>query len=303
MEMDSMKRWLKITLIVEPVLVESLADFLIGIIDAGVEFGVDDEVYLRTMNVYVEQENLNNAEMQAIVALVDQHGRELADIFKVTEPQLSWEVIEEEDWGANWKKHFSPFAITTNLVIAPTWEDYNAKGDEKVLVMDPGMAFGTGHHATTELVLQFLEDEIRGSGNCRAVLDVGTGTGVLGMAAALFGAEQVYGIDNDPVAVMVARENCQLNDLADIMEVDEQPLAEVTTVYSLVVANIIHDVLVEMAADMRRVTEIGGKLVLSGILDGSQAESAISVYEKHSFTLEKRSSLKEWAALVFKRIS
>ncbi len=301
--MDNIKRWLKITLVVEPVLVESLADFLVGIIDAGVEFGVDEGVSLRTMNVYVEQENLNEAEMQAIVSLVVQHGRELADIFKVAEPQLTWELIEEEDWGANWKKHFSPFAVTANLVIAPTWEDYRAKGDEKVLVMDPGMAFGTGHHATTALVVQFLEDEILESGHCRAVLDVGTGTGVLGMAAALFGAEQVYGIDNDPVAVMVARENCKLNNLSEIMGVDEQPLAEVQKLYSLVVANIIHDVLIEMVADLNRVTEMGGKLVLSGILDGSQAESVISVYEKHGFSLEKMRSLKEWSALLFTKVA
>jgi ribosomal protein L11 methyltransferase len=303
MEIDSMKKWLKVTLVVESVLVESLADFLVGVIDAGVEFGVDDEVNMRTMNVYVEQENLNEAEMQAIVAQVSQHGRELAGIFKVSEPQLSWEVIEEEDWGTNWKKHFSPFAITTNLVIAPTWEDYSAKGNEKVLIMDPGMAFGTGHHATTSLVVQFLEEEILGSRSCRTVLDVGTGTGILGMAAAMLGADQVYGIDNDPVAVEVARGNCQLNDLSEIMEVDEQPLAEVTASYSMVVANIIHDVLIEMAPEMRRVTEIGGKLVLSGILDGSQAESAISMYEKHGFTLENRRSMKEWAALLFTRVS
>jgi ribosomal protein L11 methyltransferase len=303
MESESMKRWLKITLVVEPVLVESLADFLVGIIDAGVELGVDDEVYMRTMNVYVEQENLNTSEIQAIVSLVEQHGQELATIFKVSGPQLRWEVIEEEDWGANWKKHFSPFAITPNLVIAPSWEDYTTKKGEKILVMDPGMAFGTGHHATTALVVQFLEDEILGRERCRTVLDVGTGTGVLGMAAALFGAEKVYGIDNDPVAVMVARENCQLNELADIMLVDDQALSDVDDSSSLVVANIIHDVLVEMASDMRRVTEVGGKLVLSGILDGSQAESAISVYEKHGFTLLKRRCMKEWAALLFKRIS
>jgi ribosomal protein L11 methyltransferase len=86
------------------------------------------------------------------------------------------------------------------------------------------------------------------------------------------------------------------------MLVDDQALADVEDSYSLVVANIIHDVLVEMASDMRRVTEVGGKLVLSGILDGSQAESAISVYEKHDFILEKRRSMKEWAALLFKRV-
>ena len=298
-----MKRWLKITIVVEPVLVESFADFLVGIIDAGVEFGVDDEVYLRTLNVYVEQEDLNTTEMQAIVTLVEQHGLELADIFNVAQPQLNWEVIEEEDWGANWKKHFSPFAITKNLVIAPTWEDYHVKGNEKVLVMDPGMAFGTGHHATTTLVAEFLEEEILKHEKCGAVLDVGTGTGILGMAAALFGAKRVYAIDNDPVAVMVARENCQLNDLADIMEVDEQPLTEVKNVYSLVVANIIHDVLIEMAADMGRVTRKGGSLVLSGLLDGSQADSATVAYEQHGFTLKKRRCLKEWAALLFEKVS
>ncbi len=300
--MSNMKRWLKITIVVEPVLVESLADFCVGIIDAGVEFGVDEEANLQTMNVYVEQENLSEEQMQAIVSRVDSHSGELAEIFKVERPQLNWEVIEEEDWAANWKKHFAPFAVTKHLVIAPTWEEHHAGGDEKILIMDPGMAFGTGHHATTALVVQFMEEEIFRAGTCRAVLDVGTGTGVLGMAAALFGAERVYGVDNDPVAVTVARENCRLNNLDEIMQVDDQPLAEINDVYSMVVANIIHDVLIDMTPDMRRVTEIGGKLILSGILDGAQAESALTWYEKHGFILEERRSFKEWAALLLRRV-
>jgi ribosomal protein L11 methyltransferase len=302
MEMSKMKRWLKITVVVEPVLVESLADYCVGIIDAGVEFGVDENANLQTMNVYVEQENLNAEQMQAIVSRVEGHALELADIFKVEKPQLNWEVIEEEDWGANWKKHFAPFALTKNLVIAPTWEKYNAKDDEKVLIMDPGMAFGTGHHATTALVVQFMEEQFLQSAGCRAVLDIGTGTGVLAMAAALFGAKRVFGVDNDPVAVAVAGENCRLNNLAAVMQVGDQPLAGIDDVYSMVVANIIHDVLIDMAADMRRVTEIGGKLILSGILDGEQAESVLSVYAQHGFILEEQRSLKEWAALLLRRV-
>jgi ribosomal protein L11 methyltransferase len=296
-----MKRWLKLSIVTEPVLVESIADFLIGIVDAGVEIGVDEHIYLKTINAFVEKENPSQDELERIIRLVADHTRELAEIFQVNPPELGWTVIEEEDWGKNWKKHFFPFAIAPGLVITPSWENYQAKGDEKVLVMDPGMAFGTGHHATTALVLQLLKEEIDQSSGDQTVLDVGTGTGILGIAAALLGAQKVLGIDNDPIAVMTAAENIEINNLSAVMEVSEVPPAQLTDTYSLVLANIIHDALIHMAADLHRVTMVGGKLILSGILQGEQAESLLAVYEDLGFSLKNSRNRDEWVALLLER--
>jgi ribosomal protein L11 methyltransferase len=297
-----MKRWLKMTIVVDPVLVEAAADFLIGVIDAGVEVGVDEDIILKTLNVYVEKENPADDELGRITSQVESYLHQLAEIFQVDPPALEWDIFEEEDWGKNWKKHFAPFAITPHLVIVPTWEEYRAGEGEKVITMDPGMAFGTGHHATTALVVELLEKEILQVGGVPSVLDVGSGTGILGMAAALFGAAKVYAMDNDPVAVMAAMENCQRNALVGIMEVGDTPLEELDEQYSLVLANIIHDVLLDMATDLRRVTKIGGKLILSGILQGKQAASIISAFEENGCQLEEKIGRDEWTALLFRRV-
>ncbi len=295
-----MKRWLQITLVVEPILVASITDFAVGMIGAGVEVEEIDHARLKTVNIYVAEENLTAAAMDEIVAQVEKHVRELAEIFQVEMPQLSRQVFGEEDWAGNWKKHFTPFAIVPGLVIAPTWEEYRARKNEKVLVMDPGMAFGTGHHATTALVVELLMEEMQGATHT-CVLDVGTGTGVLGMTAALLGAARVYGIDNDPVAVTVAAGNVVQNNLGGCMEVSEVPLAEIREHYSLVLANIVYDALISMAADLHRVTGSGGSLILSGLLQGEQVDSIRSKYEHVGFTFRQQRDRGEWAALLFRK--
>ncbi|MFN2353597.1 MAG: 50S ribosomal protein L11 methyltransferase [Desulfopila sp.] len=302
MNSNHVKKWLKMTIVVDPVLVDAAVDFFIGVIDAGVEVGVDEDIILKILNVYVEKENPADDELDWITAQVESHLHQLAEIFQVDPPTLEWEIFEEEDWGTNWKKHFAPFAVSPRLVIVPTWEEYCAGEGERVIIMDPGMAFGTGHHATTALVVQLLEKEIVQAGGVPSVLDVGCGTGILGMAAAVFGAARVYAMDNDPVAVMAAQKNCRRNALAGIMEVEDTPLEELDEQYSLVLANIIHDVLVDMAADLRRVTTIGGKLILSGILQGKQDASIISAFEEIGCRLEDKIDRDEWTALLFRRV-
>lgn len=296
-----MKNWLKITLVTDPVLVETLSDFLVGIIGSGVEVSLAETSSQQIIKVYVEKESPSAEEVRQIITRISDYGEEMAAIFNVEAPQLNHEIIGEEDWGITWKKHFSPYNLTPHLVIAPTWERYEAQGKEKVIVMDPGMAFGTGHHATTALVAGFMEEEILERGNCQSVLDVGTGTGILGMAAALFGAARVQGIDNDPVAVEVARKNCRMNNLQEVMQVSGEALENLTGQYSLIAANIIHDVLLGMSADLRTLTEMGGKIILSGLLAGTQAESARVAYERYGFVLEEQRTEQEWAALLMRR--
>ncbi len=296
-----MKKWLKITIVGEPVLVDSIADFLVGVIAAGVEIGVDDHIAQTTLNAFVEKESPAQEEIDSIVAQIHSYIEELAGIFHVDSPDLSWEIVEDEDWGKSWKKHFTPFNIVPGLVIAPTWENYQADIDEQVIIMDPGMAFGTGHHATTALSLQMIMEELQNARSGTSTLDVGTGTGILGMAASLYGAERVLGIDNDMDAVMAARENVERNNLTSVMEVSESSLADLSDTYSLVVANIIHDVLLLMAEDLKRLTTTGGKLILSGILQGQQAKNVVSAFQGVGFKLEKELQREEWTALCFNK--
>jgi len=293
--MSKTKRWLELTITCSTQLTDAVTDYLIGIFDAGVEVGVDDHLLEHTIHAYLEQENPTEEYIAGIVGQVNAYLLELAGIFQVESPRLTTSLLEDEDWSSNWKKHFTPFAVSAGLVIKPTWEEYQPKTGEVVIEMDPGMAFGTGHHATTSLCLGFIRSVIESRPG--TVLDVGTGTGILAMAAALFGATSVMAIDNDPEAVAAAFDNVAHNGLQDRVAVEITPLEELEGSYSLVVANIIHDVLLVMAPALARLTAVGGALVLSGILKETQADNITHVYEKAGFVLVGRQEKDEWAAL------
>ncbi len=293
-------KWLKITVQTDPLLVESIADYLVGVLEAGVETGARDEPHYGTVNGYIQKANLQQAEVADILSRVSSYLDELAVIFKVAKPVLSSSMVEEEDWGKSWKEHFKPFAIVPGLVIAPTWEEYHPAAGEAVIVMDPGMAFGTGHHATTSLCVNFIRQTLEERAGQR-LLDVGTGTGILGMAALLFGAGDVLGIDNDAEAVAAADQNVRYNCLQDRMQVSQAPLSSLHEPFAMVVANIVHDVLIDMADDLARLTAEGGTLILAGILAGEQADNIIDVFSAHGLRPTGRDSRLEWVALCFNK--
>jgi ribosomal protein L11 methyltransferase len=292
------RRWLKISITTDPLLIEAIEDFMVGISGAGVELSVDQPGNLALINAWFDKDRGDQAETDLILHQLSAYLQELADIFEVAAPSIESTFIKDEDWSATWKVHFKPFAIIPGLIIAPTWEPYEIREQEQVIVMDPGMAFGTGHHATTSLSLQLLREALTGKPDS-SVLDVGTGTGILAMAAALFGASRVMAIDNDPEAVAAARENRDRNELQQIMEVADTPLASLTTPFSLVIANIVHDVLLELAPDLGRLTANGGQLILSGILSGRQVTNIISCFIDLGFSLQRQEEKKEPTALLF----
>lgn len=295
-EMESSKSIVKLAVTCAPQLVEVLSDYLMGVLEAAVETGVEDRLLAQRLYAYVEKETATGEEVAALVAEVLAYGTEMASIFGVEPPEVEAELLENEDWASNWKKHFTPFAITEGLVIKPSWEEYQPKAGEAVIEMDPGMAFGTGQHETTSLCMQLIKETLR-AGSAARVLDVGTGTGILAMAAALFGADGVLGIDNDPDAVLAAADNVAHNDLKEKVEISITPLEEVEGQYQLVVANIIHDVLVSMRAELTRCTAPGGVLILSGILAGEQADNIRRYFGQVGFTCGEQKAQGEWAAL------
>jgi len=294
--MEDEKNIIKITVNCAPLLVDVLADYLMGVLEAAVETGVEDQLLEQTLHAFLESDSATTEDMAALVAQVVAYGTEMAEIFGVGVPQVEAALLAGQDWASNWKKHFAPFAITSGLVIKPSWEEYQPKPGEAVIEMDPGMAFGTGQHETTSLCMQLMQEALREVSAAR-VLDVGTGTGILAMAAALFGAGSVVGIDNDPDAVQAAADNVAHNGLSDTVEIAITPLAELAGEYQLVVANIIHDVLVSMREDLARCTMAGGTLILSGILAGDQAENISSYFKQAGFTCLERKEQGEWAAL------
>jgi ribosomal protein L11 methyltransferase len=292
------KTWLQVTIKTDPALIESIGDFLMGVMDAGVEAAAIDEPDYGTINGYIQDPDPDPVEIERILAQLAGYLTELKNIFNVPQPELSSKIIEDEDWGKNWKEFFTPFAIVPGLIIAPTWEQYEPKADEMVITMDPGMAFGTGHHATTSLTLEFIRESLAGTSGKR-LLDVGTGTGILGMAGLLFNASEVTATDNDPEAVKAATENVAFNEMQDKMQVSLTPLSEIEGVYDVVVANIVHDVLLILADDLIRLTEKGGYLILSGLLAEGQVGNIREVFCSKGLTLAGEKYRDEWSAIRF----
>lgn len=295
-------KWLQLVVTTSPVLVEAISDFMVGILGAAVEVSVEDAIEERVVNGFLEQKDMGNDEITQLTSQLEVHLVELAEIFNLPVPQLTTDIIVEEDWSNNWKKHFKPFQVIPGMVISPSWEQYQPKEGEQVIEMDPGMAFGTGHHPTTSMSIALIKKSVSTLLDAK-VLDVGTGTGVLGMAAVLLGAGETYGVDNDPEAVFAAAENIKHNKLDQDMHVSGQDLETVDGQYELVVANIIHDVLQLLRADLVRVTAPQGQLVLSGLLAGEQVDSIVNSFtEDGTLKLLETITEGEWAALRMERV-
>ena len=198
----------------------------------------------------------------------------------------------------NWKKYYEPARITHDLTIVPSWTDYEATAGEKIIKLDPGMAFGTGTHPTTKMSLFALEQVLRGG---ETVLDVGTGSGVLSIASSLLGAKEIFAYDLDDVAVRVARENIELNPgMENIHVAPGDLLKRVEIQADVIVANILADILIHLTDDAYRLVKDEGYLIMSGIIKDKWdmvRESA----ESAGFFLETHMVQGEWNACVFKK--
>lgn len=208
---------------------------------------------------------------------------------------LQFKDVDEEDWAESWKSFFYPEAITPNLVVKPTWRDYTPQPGQQVIEIDPGMAFGTGTHPTTALCVQLLEQSVRPG---HRVLDIGTGSGILLIAADKLGAAHLTGVDLDPVAVTIARQNIVLNGIAP----DRFRLAcghlidAVTGTYDIVVANILAEVILELLEQVTATLEPNGRFICSGIIQAYRDKVAQKM-AACGFEIEEILECGEWVAL------
>ncbi|MGN0014101.1 MAG: 50S ribosomal protein L11 methyltransferase [Candidatus Gastranaerophilaceae bacterium] len=250
------------------------------------------------IKAYVTDENLDFDEVQMFF-----HNKrnEIAEKEIFQEDIGTWDITitvqPNEDWSKKWKEHWKPANITEKIVICPSWEKYEPKPQEKVIVLDPGNAFGTGTHATTRLCASAIEKYVTIGDK---VADVGCGSGILGMCAILSGANIVDAVDNDETAVETAIENAKKNNLTINFQTATIDVLD-SEKYDFVAANILHNVLRDIMHDIKRILKIGGKTVLSGILD----EKAEIVYEaliKNNLKILEKIQEKEWVAFVAERI-
>lgn len=209
--------------------------------------------------------------------------------------------IEEQDWAENWKQNFATFFVGEHLVIRPSWEDYAVEPGVKTVEIDPGMAFGTGTHATTRLCLDVIAEFFDGPEPPRNMLDVGTGSGILSLAAAALGCQTILANDIDPVACEVAGRNILQNGFADLIRVIDQPLEKLPGVYELVLANILAEENIRLRQAFREHLVAGGWLVLSGVLREKVA-SVERAFALPEWQLQQKRYADEWGCLIFRRI-
>ena len=206
--------------------------------------------------------------------------------------------VDDVDWKDKWKENFKPLKVTDRLVIKPTWEEYTAAGDELVLELDPGMAFGTGSHETTSLCLKLLEEYLGEESADKKILDVGCGSGILSIAAALLGCGSVLGIDIDEDAVRVANENVRLNGVDDVVEITHGDLLQgVDFKADIVVANLMADLVAMLSESVADHMEKGGVFISSGILT-EKKEMVENALEKAGFEIKEIREDDEWCAIV-----
>ncbi len=212
---------------------------------------------------------------------------------------LSTRTVREADWANNWKQFFKPLPVGEKLLILPTWETDENKDGRAVLHIDPGMAFGTGGHETTRLVLETLEKTVKAGDR---FLDIGCGSGILSIAALLFGAASAFGVDIDPLAVKTAVENGELNGMtAPRYEIVEGDLADkVTGQYDVVAANIVADAIIALSPAVPAFLKADGVYVVSGIIDVRE-QDVVTALAACGFTVAERYEQRGWVCLVCKR--
>ncbi len=207
--------------------------------------------------------------------------------------------VADEDWATEWEKYYHPLRITRYLTIVPSWEGYQpTTGEEKIIRLDPGMAFGTGTHPTTQLSLQALETVVRGG---ESMIDVGTGSGVLSIGARLLGVKDIFATDVDDVAVRSAKENIKLNFDADSMEIVANDLLNgIHKQVDLVVANILAEIIIPLVPQAFENLKPNGTFITAGIIN-SKLDTVRNAIEKQGFKVLQVLNMGDWYSIIAKK--
>lgn len=300
--MNAAKRWLELSVHAHREAAETVAALLhkwgeggVAILQEHAQASVDHEPHpvgaWLTLNTYLPEDAALDARRDGLAKdlwhLQASHG----DL--VGELTAQW--VAEEDWANAWKQFYTVLHVGKRLVVKPRWQDYQPQPDEIVIALDPGMAFGTGTHPTTQLCLAALEDApVAGA----RVLDLGTGSGILAIAAAMLGADSVDALDTDSVAVAAARENIAEAGLADRVTVQEGtlPLPAPAARYDVLLANITAQTLITLAPHLPTVLAEGGRLLACGIID-SKAAAVLATFKAVGLACLRRRDAGDWVLL------
>lgn len=267
------------------------SDIVWDYIDENLVNNLDDRVYIKGI--------IGEEEKAEVLQKIAEEIKELKknSPFNLGSGEIIVNTLDDEDWKNEWKKYYKPI-VTKSVTVVPVWIKYRKSADEKILWINPGMAFGTGEHETTKMCLDLLgEIDVNG----KSVIDVGTGSGILGIASILSGAKNAYMCDIDSTAIDTAKENAKLNNVKDKCDIERADLLEKSKEPADVVfANITADILIRLSKDIGRFLKTDGTIILSGIIH-ARLDEVKTAFENAGFKFIKHVRDGEWNALEFKK--
>lgn len=227
--------------------------------------------------------------------------RELMKSRGLTDEELgSWEITldekENKDWAKKWKEKWTVTHVTDKIAVVPSWIDYKPKKDEITITLDPGCAFGTGTHQTTQLCMKAMEKYLKATDS---VADIGTGSGILAILAKKLGASDVYGCDNDETVMEVCQDNTKINNVEVVFELNTAD--KIKNQYDFVCANILHFVLAEIMGDLKNITKPNGLISLSGILD-EKKDMVLDAVKRENLKIIDTLYQDQWVSYVVQKI-
>lgn len=310
------KEWVEINIITSSEAVEAVQGLIYTTDVKGVSILDSEDVEFKKKNPgdwdYFD-ENILNIEEGAVIKAYYNGEENLDEIVKYIKNGLedlktfgidkglglvTVNTVNEEDWANNWKQYYKPTKVGARVVIKPIWEEYDLKAHELLVELDPGMAFGTGTHETTRMCIQALEKYVNED---TRIFDIGTGSGILAIAASKLGAKEVIGGDLDPVAVKSAKDNVVHNKLEDNIKILKGDLMEVVEGKAdIVVANIIADVIMFLTPNVRAYIKENGYFISSGIIKDKK-DAVIATLIQNGFEPMEVNNQGEWVCIVAKK--
>ena len=290
-----MKRWLVVELSIAKEFGEAVSNFLIEQGATGIE-EIEGDLNQEKLRTYFPEDGTE----RRILYALRHYLKSLKKIVPgIPRAKIKTASLPEQDWSENWKRFFKPVQVTPRFVVKPPWVRARLKKGQRCIDITPGMAFGTGTHATTLLSIQALEESLKKKGP--SVLDVGTGSGILSILAAKLGAKEVWGIDIDGVAVENARENVEKNRVSAIVRTRKGSIGDLHKKFDVVVANIDLKSLRRMRKPLLNHLKKRGFLILSGILEQEKERIRLHYVETKMLRWIKTTQKGEWICLTFRK--
>ncbi len=302
------EKWLKVEISAPSELMDALGNFLTETGAQGVfqesltpqtPGDFPEPIIEEILKAYFPQDSRTEKRLAALEKYIDS----LHEIFPESEkPSFTLENISDPDWGEQWKKYFKPIRVSNNIIVKPTWERYTPSGRDIVIEIDPGMAFGTGQHPSTRMCMEAIENIIMKDRSIKEwkVLDVGCGTGILGITAAKMGAQDVICVDIDKKAVEIAAENAAINNVKSSLRILNKNVVAIDKPRNLIIANLTAKLLLTLRPNLIQLLLPEGYMIISGII-----EQDIKIIEEQfiadTLTIYQVITEKEWVCCILKK--